>query len=122
MAQQTPRVKPIPDGYHSATPYLIVEGAARAIDFYKRAFNATELMRIPAPNQRIGHAEIKIGDSVIMLADEHPDIQARGPQHYGGSPGARRRGRWPTSFTATARAASPIPSATTGTSRPTRKT
>src|SRR5262249_60049515 len=54
--------------------------------FYKRAFNATELMRIPAPNQRIGHAEIKIGDSVIMLADEHPDIQARGPQHYGGSP------------------------------------
>ena len=86
MAQQTPRVKPIPDGYHSATPYLVVDGAARAIDFYKRAFNATELMRIPAPNQRIGHAEIKIGDSVIMLADEHPDIQARGPQHYGGSP------------------------------------
>src|SRR5499427_5049506 len=81
MAQQTPRVKPIPDGYHSATPYLIVEGAARAIDFYKRAFNATELMRIPAPNQRIGHAEIKIGDSVIMLAGEHPALR-----------GQRRRG------------------------------
>ena len=79
-------VKAIPDGYHSATPYLIVDGAARAIDFYKRAFGAKELMRIPAPGDRVGHAEIKIGDSVIMLADEHPEIQARGPQHYGGSP------------------------------------
>jgi PhnB protein len=79
-------VKAIPDGYHSATPYLIVDGAARAIDFYKRAFEAKELMRIPAPGDRVGHAEIMIGDSVIMLADEHPEIQARGPQHYGGSP------------------------------------
>ncbi|HEX6775507.1 MAG TPA: VOC family protein [Methylomirabilota bacterium] len=79
-------VKAIPDGYHSVTPYLIVDGAARAIDFYKRAFGAKELMRIPAPGDRVGHAEIKIGDSVIMLADEHPEIQARGPQHYGGSP------------------------------------
>ena len=79
-------VKAIPDGYHSATPYLIVDGAARAIDFYTRAFGAKELMRIPAPGDRVGHAEIKIGDSVIMLADEHPEIQARGPQHYGGSP------------------------------------
>lgn len=79
-------VKAIPDGYHSATPYLIVDGAARAIDFYTRAFGAKELMRVPAPGGRIGHAEIKIGDSVIMLADEHPEIQARGPQHYGGSP------------------------------------
>jgi PhnB protein len=79
-------VKAIPDGYHSATPYLIVDGAARAIDFYKRAFEAKELMRIPAPGDRVGHAEIMIGDSVIMLADEHPEIQARGPRHYGGSP------------------------------------
>jgi PhnB protein len=79
-------VKTIPDGYHSATPYLVVDGATRAIDFYKRAFGAKELMRIPAPGDRVGHAEIKIGDSVIMLADEHPDIHARGPQHYGGSP------------------------------------
>jgi len=79
-------VKAVPDGYHSATPYLVVDGATRAIDFYKRAFGAKELMRIPAPGDRVGHAEIKIGDSVIMLADEHPDIHARGPQHYGGSP------------------------------------
>ena len=78
--------KAVPDGYHSATAYLIVDGAARAIDFYTRAFGATELMRIPAPGGRVGHAEIKIGDSVIMLADEHPEIRARGPQHYGGSP------------------------------------
>jgi len=79
-------VKATPDGYHSATPYLIVDGATRAIDFYKRAFGAQELLRIPAPGNRVGHAEIKIGDSVIMLADEHPEIHARGPQHYGGSP------------------------------------
>jgi PhnB protein len=79
-------VKPIPDGYHSATPYLIIDGAARAIDYYKRAFDAKELKRIPAPNDRIGHAEIKIGDSVIMLADEHPEMDARSPTHYGGSP------------------------------------
>ncbi|HZE36038.1 MAG TPA: VOC family protein [Candidatus Eisenbacteria bacterium] len=79
-------VKAIPDGYHSATAYLVVDGATRAIDFYKRAFGAQELLRIPAPGNRVGHAEIKIGDSVIMLADEHPEIHARGPQHYGGSP------------------------------------
>ena len=79
-------VKLIPDGYHSATPYLIVDGASRAIEFYKRAFGARELMRIPSPGDRIGHAEIKIGNSVIMLADEHPEMAARGPAHYGGSP------------------------------------
>ena len=83
---KTAKVKPIPDGYHSATPYLIIDGAARAIDYYKRAFGAKELMRVPAPNDRIGHAEIKIGDSVIMLADEHPEMDARSPKHYGGSP------------------------------------
>lgn len=80
------RVKPIPDGYHAITPYLIVDGAARAIEFYKRAFDAKELMRIPAPNDRVGHAEIKIGDSVIMLADEHPEMDARAPGHLGGTP------------------------------------
>jgi PhnB protein len=79
-------VKAIPDGYHSATPYLIVNGAARALDFYKRAFGAKELMRIPAPGDRVGHAEMKVGDSVIMLADEHPEMDARAPGHFGGSP------------------------------------
>jgi PhnB protein len=80
------KVKPIPDGYHAVTPYLIVDGAARALDFYKRAFDAKELMRIPSPGDKIGHAEIKIGDSVIMLADEHPEMDARSPGHFGGSP------------------------------------
>ena len=61
--------KPVPAGYHTATPYMIVNGAAKAIEFYKNAFGATELMRIAQPNGKIGHAEIKIGDSPIMLAD-----------------------------------------------------
>jgi PhnB protein len=80
------KVKAIPDGYHSVTPYLIIDGAARALDFYKRAFDAKELMRIPSPGDKIGHAEIRIGDSVIMLADEHPEMDARSPGHFGGSP------------------------------------
>jgi len=80
------KVKPIPDGYHTVTPYLIIKGAADAIDFYKRAFGATELFRMPQPDGRIGHAEIKIGDSPIMLADEHPEMGFRGPQTLGGSP------------------------------------
>ena len=79
-------VKPIPDGYHSVTPYLIVNGAAEAIDFYKRAFGATELMRLEMPGPKIGHAEIQIGNSRIMLADEFPEMDARGPQALGGSP------------------------------------
>jgi PhnB protein len=77
--------KPIPDGYHSATPYLIVKGAAEAIDFYKRAFGATESLRMADPKGGIAHAEIKIGDSVIMLADEHPNMGYRGPRSLGGS-------------------------------------
>src|SRR5579862_9290817 len=77
--------KPIPEGYHSATPYLIVKGAAEAIDFYKRAFGATETFRMANPNGGIAHAEIKIGDSVIMLADEHPNMGYRGPRSLGGS-------------------------------------
>jgi PhnB protein len=78
-------VKPIPDGYHTATPYLIVKGAAQAIDFYKAAFGATELMRMEAPGGKIGHAEIKIGDSPIMLADEHPEMGAISPTTLGGA-------------------------------------
>jgi PhnB protein len=77
--------KSIPAGYHSVTPYLIVKGAADAIDFYRRAFGATELMRMPGPNGRIGHAEIRIGDSAIMLADEHPEMGHRSPLTLGGA-------------------------------------
>lgn len=79
-------VKPIPEGYHSVTPYLIVKGAAKAIDYYKKAFGATEIMRMPGPNGSVAHAEIKIGDSHIMLADEHPQGPYRGPEAFGGSP------------------------------------
>ena len=77
-------VKPIPDGYHSVTPYLIVNGAARALDFYKQAFGATELLRMDGPDGSIGHAEIKIGDSPVMLADEHPQMGFRSPRTLGG--------------------------------------
>ncbi|HEX6503787.1 MAG TPA: VOC family protein [Terriglobales bacterium] len=76
----------IPKGYHSATPYLICKGAARAIDFYKHVFGATELMRFPGPGGNIGHAEIKVGDSPIMLADEAPQMGYRSPESFGGSP------------------------------------
>src|SRR5499433_4004353 len=77
--------KPIPDGYRTVTPYLIVKGAADAIDFYKRAFGATEMLRMADPQGRVGHAEIRIGDSVIMLADEHPAMGYRSPRALGGS-------------------------------------
>lgn len=80
------RVKAIPDGYHTATPYLFVSDADRAIDFYKAAFKAKELMRLAAPGGRVGHAQIKIGDSHIMLSDESPEMGARGPKTLGGSP------------------------------------
>ncbi|PYS72938.1 MAG: glyoxalase [Acidobacteria bacterium] len=79
-------VKTIPEGYHSVTPYLIVRGAAEAIDFYRKAFGAVELFRFPSPDGKIGHAEIKIGDSPIMMADEYPDMGYKGPQTIGGSP------------------------------------
>ena len=79
-------VKAIPDGYHTATPYLIIKGAAEAIEFYKKAFGAVEVMRMAGPDGRIGHAEIKIGDSHIMLADEHPEMSIYSARHYGGSP------------------------------------
>jgi PhnB protein len=78
-------VKPIPEGYHSVTPYVIVRGAAKAIDYYKKVFGATEIMRMPGPNGTVGHAEIKIGDSPIMLADEQQG-NYRSPEGFGGSP------------------------------------
>jgi PhnB protein len=80
------KVKAIPDGYHSVTPYLILHDAARAIEFYQQAFGAAELFRMPGPDGRIGHAEIRIGDSLIMLADENPEMGARSPKTMGGSP------------------------------------
>ena len=78
-------VKPVPEGYHTVTPYLYVKGGAKALDFYKKAFGATELLRMEGPGGSIGHAEIKVGDSPIMLADESPEMGARSPQSYGGS-------------------------------------
>ena len=80
------KVKPIPDGYHSVTPYLIIKGAADAIEFYKKAFGATELFRMPQPDGKVAHAEIKIGDSPIMLSDEHPEMGYVSPTSIGGSP------------------------------------
>jgi len=79
-------VRPIPDGYHTVTPYLIVKDAAHAIEFYKQAFGAAELMRFADPSGKVGHAEIKIGDSPIMLADEVPAMGYRAPEALGGSP------------------------------------
>ncbi|MDQ3647602.1 MAG: VOC family protein [Actinomycetota bacterium] len=79
-------VKPIPDGYPQVIPYLCVDGAEAAIEFYGRVLGATERMRMPGPDGKIGHAEIELGDSVIMLSDEHPDIDVRGPKSIGGTP------------------------------------
>src|SRR5687767_7635955 len=79
-------VKAIPDGYHTVTPYLIVRGGAAAIDFYRKALGAEELMRIDMGGGKLGHAEIKVGDSVVMLADEHPEMGYKAPQAYGGTP------------------------------------
>jgi PhnB protein len=81
-------VMPIPDGYHSVTPYLIIDGgkAKEALDFYTRAFNAKVIMSMPRPDGGIAHAEMQLGDSRIMLADESPKIDAYGPNHYKGSP------------------------------------
>ncbi|HXR25986.1 MAG TPA: VOC family protein [Candidatus Binataceae bacterium] len=80
------KVKPIPDGYSNVTPYLIVSDGAGAIEFYKRIFGASEVMRMPRPDGRVAHAEVRIGNSLIMLADEHPEVGARSPQSVGGSP------------------------------------
>ena len=78
-------VRHVPEGYTTVTPYLIVRGASDAIDFYTRAFGASEIMRFAAPDGKIGHAELQIGGSRVMLADEHPDRGYRSPQSWGGS-------------------------------------
>src|SRR5215467_14020956 len=68
------KVSPIPKGYHSITPYLVIKGAAQAIEYYKKVFGANELVRMPGPEGKVGHAELQIGDSRIMLADENPNM------------------------------------------------
>ena len=79
-------VEPIPEGYPRVTPYLIVGGASAAIDFYCSVLGATERMRMAGPDGKVGHAELEIGDSVVMLADEHPEMDAHGPRSVGGTP------------------------------------
>ena len=79
--------KPSPDGYHSVTPYIALKNAGDAIEFYKKAFGAKELFRMASPDGSIGHAEIKIGDSIIMLAEEDPGMKFFSPETIGGSPG-----------------------------------
>jgi uncharacterized glyoxalase superfamily protein PhnB len=80
-------VKPIPEGYHTLTPYLVVRDAARAIDFYKRAFGATEKERMVGPDGKVMHAELRIGNSVFMLSDEFPGTKCQSPQALGGTSG-----------------------------------
>ena len=80
------KVKPVPDGYHSLTPYLVVNDAPRAIEFYKEAFGAQELMRFDGPDGKVGHAEMKVGDSLFMLSDECDEMGQRAPQTLGGTP------------------------------------
>jgi PhnB protein len=80
------KVNPIPDGYPRVTPYLSIDGASAAIDFYSKVFGATERVRMPDPDGRIGHAELQLGDSLIMLADEYPEMDIRGPKAVGGTP------------------------------------
>ncbi len=82
----TNKINPIPTGYHSVTPYLFVKDAANALTFYKNAFNAVETVRLTAPTGTISHAEIKIGDSLVMLADEYPPMNAKSPHTIGGTP------------------------------------
>jgi PhnB protein len=79
-------VKPIPEGYEAVTPYLVVNDAAGAIEFYKQALGATEMFRMAGPDGRVGHAEIKIGRGIVMLADEFPQMGATSPKTLGGSP------------------------------------
>jgi len=76
----------IPEGFGTLTPYLVMSGASEAIEFYKKVFNATELVRMPMPNGKVGHAELRVGNSRFMLADEMPEMNMRGPKSLGGSP------------------------------------
>jgi len=78
-------VKPIPDGYHTVTPYLAVDDAAEAIEYYTKAFGATERVRMEAPGGKIGHAELEIGDSLVMLSDALPQFSTRPPNELGGT-------------------------------------
>ena len=80
------KVNPIPEGYHAVTPYLVVDDAAKAIEFYQKAFAAKAGVRLDMPGGKIGHAELKIGDSMIMLADEFPEMDALSPKTVGGTP------------------------------------
>jgi PhnB protein len=79
-------VKPVPDGYHTVTPYLVVRDAAAAIAFYAKAFGAEELFRMPGPGGAVMHAELKLGDSIVMLGEESPQMGTSAPQTIGGSP------------------------------------
>jgi PhnB protein len=78
-------VKPIPDGYHAVTPYLVVTDAAAALEFYAKVFGASEFLRIPSPDGKVAHAEVRIGGSVVMIADESPESTIKSPQTLGGS-------------------------------------
>ncbi len=79
------KAKPIPEGYHNVTPYLVIKGAAAAIDFYKQVFGAIEVVRMPQPDGRVGHAELMFGDSYVMLSDEFPEMDVVGPNTLGNS-------------------------------------
>ena len=79
-------VRPIPEGRHAVTPYIVVRDAGKAIDWYKKAFGAKEVSRMPSPDGKVMHAEIRIGDSLIFLADEFPEMGSKGLQSFGGSP------------------------------------
>jgi PhnB protein len=79
-------IQPIPAGHHSVTPYLVIKNAAAALEFYKNAFGATQSYRLNLPDGRVGHAEIRLGDSLIMLADEFPEYGGKAPETLGGSP------------------------------------
>ncbi|HJR15883.1 MAG TPA: VOC family protein [Gemmatimonadales bacterium] len=80
------KVKAVPEGYHTITPHLVLPDCAQAIDFYKKAFGAEEIVRMPGPGGSVMHAELKIGDSIFMLGEEMPDMGSRSPKAYGGSP------------------------------------
>src|SRR5262245_63264735 len=80
------RVKPVPEGHHTVTPYLTIKNAAKALEFYTRAFGAIESYKLMMPDGRVGHAEIRLGDSLIMLSDEFPEFGGKAPEALGGSP------------------------------------